>query len=120
LSYITRWYPREHQGTVLGILGAGNVGSAITKLGAPWVMLAYGWQGVVRLWAVLLVGAAAIFWVGSTEDPKQAARRASGEPAPCGRGSRDNHRRRAGAEIGGASFGNSVSREGCDRLENYG
>jgi NNP family nitrate/nitrite transporter-like MFS transporter len=81
LSYITRWYPKERHGTVLGILGAGNIGSAITKLGAPWVMLAYGWQGVARLWALLLVGAAAVFWLGSTEDPKQAARRASGESA---------------------------------------
>jgi len=35
LSYITRWYPRERHGTALGILGAGNAGSAITKLGAP-------------------------------------------------------------------------------------
>jgi NNP family nitrate/nitrite transporter-like MFS transporter len=81
LSYITRWYPRERHGTALGILGAGNVGSAVTKLGAPWVMLAYGWQGVARLWALLLLCAAAVFWLGSAEDPKQAARRASGQPA---------------------------------------
>jgi NNP family nitrate/nitrite transporter-like MFS transporter len=81
LSYITRWYPTEQHGTVLGILGAGNAGSAITKLGAPWIMLAYGWHGVARLWAVLLVSAAAVFWLGSTEDPTQAARRASGQPA---------------------------------------
>ena len=81
LSYITRWYPRERHGTALGILGAGNVGSAITKLGAPWVMLAYGWQGVARLWALLLLCAAAVFWLGSAEDPKQVARRASGQPA---------------------------------------
>jgi hypothetical protein len=51
LSYITRWYPSERHGTALGILGAGNTGSAITKLGAPWVMLAYGWHSVARLWA---------------------------------------------------------------------
>ena len=81
LSYITRWYPKEHHGTALGILGAGNAGSAITKLAAPWVMLAYGWQGVARLWALLLLGTAAVFWLGSTEDPKQAARRAPGQPA---------------------------------------
>jgi MFS transporter, NNP family, nitrate/nitrite transporter len=81
LSYITRWYPKERHGTALGILGAGNAGSAITKLGAPWVMLAYGWQGVARLWAVLLLCAAAVFWLGSAEDPKQTARRATGEPA---------------------------------------
>lgn len=82
LSYITRWYPRERHGTALGILGAGNAGSAITKLAAPWVMLAYGWQSVARLWAVLLLCAAAVFWLGSAEDPRQAARRAAGEPVP--------------------------------------
>jgi MFS transporter, NNP family, nitrate/nitrite transporter len=82
LPYITRWYPKERHGTALGILGAGNAGSAITKLGAPWVMLAYGWQSVARLWALLLLCTAAIFWLGSAEDPKQAARRAAGEPAP--------------------------------------
>jgi MFS transporter, NNP family, nitrate/nitrite transporter len=80
LSYITRWYPRERHGTALGILGAGNAGSVITKLGAPWVMLAYGWQGVARLWALLLLCAAAVFWLGSAEDPHQAARRAAGQP----------------------------------------
>lgn len=80
VPYIAQWYPRERHGTALGILGAGNVGSAITKLGAPWVMLAYGWQGVARLWALLLLSATAIFWLGSVEDPKQAARRASGQP----------------------------------------
>ena len=80
LSYITRWYPKERHGTALGILGAGNAGSAITKLAAPWVMLAYGWHSVARLWAVLLLCAAAVFWLGSAEDPKQAARRAAGEP----------------------------------------
>ena len=50
-------------------------------LGAPWVMLAYGWQGVARLWALMLLCTAAIFWLGSAEDPKQTARRAAGEPA---------------------------------------
>ena len=80
LSYITRWYPKERHGTALGILGAGNAGSAITKLAAPWVMLAYGWHSVARLWALLLLCAAAVFWLGSAEDPKQAARRAAGQP----------------------------------------
>ena len=64
-----------------GHTGASNAGSAITKLGAPWVMLAHGWQSVARLWALLLLCAAAVFWLGSVEDPKQAARRTSGQPA---------------------------------------
>jgi NNP family nitrate/nitrite transporter-like MFS transporter len=86
LSYIARWYPKERHGTALGIFGAGNAGSAVTKLGAPWVMIAWGWQGVARLWALLLLVMAAFFWVGSTEDPEQASRRASREPpAPLAR-----------------------------------
>jgi len=44
-------------------------------------MLAYGWQGVARLWALILLCTAAVFWLGSAEDPKQTARRAAGEPA---------------------------------------
>jgi len=44
-------------------------------------MLAHGWQSVARLWALLLLCAAAVFWLGSVEDPKQAARRTSGQPA---------------------------------------
>ncbi len=81
LSYIARWYPRERHGTALGIFGAGNAGAAITKLGAPWVMIAWGWQGVARLWALLLLATAALFWLGSSEDPEQTSRRASRQPA---------------------------------------
>ena len=80
LPYVTRWYPKERHGTALGILGAGNVGSAITKLAAPWVMLSYGWQGVARCWALLLLGTAAVFWSGSIEDPEQRVRQAAGQP----------------------------------------
>ncbi|HUA50596.1 MAG TPA: nitrate/nitrite transporter [Candidatus Sulfotelmatobacter sp.] len=81
LSYIARWYPRERHGTALGIFGAGNTGAALTKLAAPWVMEAWGWQSVARLWALLLLASAAIFWLGSSEDPEQASRRAAGQGA---------------------------------------
>ncbi len=40
-----------HQGTALGIFGAGNVGAAVTKFVAPFVMVAYGWHGVANVWA---------------------------------------------------------------------
>jgi MFS transporter, NNP family, nitrate/nitrite transporter len=82
LPYVTRWYPPERHGTALGILTAGNLGSDITKLGAPWVMLSYGWQSVAQLWALFLIGIVAVFWLGSTDDPEQRARRASGQPPP--------------------------------------
>ena len=42
IAYVSRWYPKEKQGTALGIFGMGNVGSAVTKLLAPMIMVAYG------------------------------------------------------------------------------
>lgn len=35
-----------------GIFGAGNIGAAaVTKFVAPFVMVAYGWQGMANVWA---------------------------------------------------------------------
>ena len=52
VAYVSRWYDAGHQGTALGIFGAGNVGAAVTKFVAPFVMVAYGWHGVAHVWAV--------------------------------------------------------------------
>ena len=38
IAYISRWYPREKQGTALGIFGVGNVGAAVTNFGAPFLL----------------------------------------------------------------------------------
>jgi sugar phosphate permease len=32
IAYVSKWYPKEKQGTALGVFGAGNVGAAVTKL----------------------------------------------------------------------------------------
>ena len=42
------------QGTALGIFGAGNVGAAVTKFVAPFVLVAYGWQTVAQVWALAI------------------------------------------------------------------
>ncbi len=52
VAYVSHWYPREKQGTALGIFGAGNVGAAVTKFGAPFVMVAFGWEAVANVWAL--------------------------------------------------------------------
>ncbi|MBI3230752.1 MAG: NarK/NasA family nitrate transporter [Burkholderiales bacterium] len=49
LPLASRWYPPEHQGTALGIAGAGNSGTAFAALFAPSLALAYGWQNVFGL-----------------------------------------------------------------------
>ncbi len=54
IAYVSRWYPQEKQGTALGIFGAGNVGAAVTKFLAPFVLVAFGWQMVAQVWAAAI------------------------------------------------------------------
>ena len=81
VAYVSRWFPPEKQGTALGIFGAGNVGAAVTKFVAPFVLVAYGWHAVAQIWAAALVVMAIIFWFTTRDDPVLTARRERGEPA---------------------------------------
>ncbi|MBJ3785125.1 MFS transporter [Devosia sediminis] len=78
VAYVSRFYPANRQGTALGIFGVGNVGAAVTKFLAPFVMLAWGWQSVAMIWAAALVVMAAVFWFNTTDDPVIIRRRAEG------------------------------------------
>jgi len=49
LPLASRWYPPQHQGTALGIAGAGNSGTAFAALFAPGLAAAFGWQNVFGL-----------------------------------------------------------------------
>lgn len=78
IAYVSKWYPKEKQGTALGIFGAGNVGAAVTKFTAPFVMVAFGWTTVAQVWAAVLVLTAIVFWLSSEDDPDLKERRATG------------------------------------------
>jgi MFS transporter, NNP family, nitrate/nitrite transporter len=78
IAYVSKWFPRETQGTALGIFGAGNVGAAVTKFAAPFIMVAYGWKTVANVWALAIAGMAIIFWLATRDDPQLEARRRSG------------------------------------------
>ena len=80
IAYVSRWYPKEKQGTALGIFGMGNVGAAVTKFTAPFIMVAYGWQTVAQIWAGALVVMAVIFWFTTSDDPALVARRREKRP----------------------------------------
>ncbi|MCL4765163.1 MAG: MFS transporter [Hyphomicrobiaceae bacterium] len=83
IAYVSKWYPGEKQGTALGIFGAGNVGAAVTKFIAPFVMVAYGWQAVANLWALAMAVMAVVFWVMTRDEPQLEARRKAGvKPQP--------------------------------------
>ena len=81
VAYVSRWFPKEKQGTALGIFGAGNVGAAVTKFLAPTLMVAFGWQFVAQAWAVALLATAAGFYLLTRDDPMLAERRRIGARA---------------------------------------
>ena len=82
IAYVSKWYPKEKQGTALGIFGAGNVGAAVTKFCAPFVLVAFGWTTVAQVWAIVLLVMAVVFWFTTDDDPQLKARREAGVKAP--------------------------------------
>ena len=78
VAYVSRFYPAGKQGTALGIFGVGNVGAAVTKFLAPFIMLAWGWQSVALIWAAALVVMAVVFWLATEDDPVIVQRRKTG------------------------------------------
>jgi len=59
-----RWYPPNMQGVVMGLAGAGNVGTVLDALFAPRLAAAFGWRAVFGLAiipAVIVLLAYAIF-----------------------------------------------------------
>jgi len=79
IAYVSRWYASDKQGTALGIFGMGNVGAAITNFGAPFLLVAYGWENVAKIYAAVLFAMAIIFWFTTEEDPVTKARKQRGE-----------------------------------------
>ncbi|NJM54978.1 MAG: MFS transporter [Verrucomicrobiae bacterium] len=83
IAYVSKWFPKDKQGTALGIFGAGNVGAAVTKFTAPVIMVAYGWKTVALIWAIVLAVTAVIFFLFTKDDPDLARRRETGQkPEP--------------------------------------
>ncbi len=82
VAYVSRWHDQASQGTALGIFGAGNVGAAVTKFLAPFVMVAWGWQGVANVWAAALALMGVAFWLFAKDDPQLVDRRARHVRAP--------------------------------------
>jgi MFS transporter, NNP family, nitrate/nitrite transporter len=80
VAYVSPFFPPGKQGTALGIFGAGNVGAAVTKFVAPFVLVAFGWHAVAEIWAAALVVMAIVFWFSTTDDPAFTARKGGQVP----------------------------------------
>ena len=69
--YVARWFRKDQQGMAMGIFGAGNAGSSLTKLIAPSLIAIGGWQLVPNVYAAVMLVTAILFWFFSFHDPKQ-------------------------------------------------
>jgi len=64
-----RWYPPNMQGIVMGLAGAGNIGTVIDALFAPRLAAAYGWRAVFGLALVPAVLVLLAYTIFSREAP---------------------------------------------------
>ena len=55
LSLGSGWFPPQHKGLAMGLVGAGNVGTALSVLVAPPLAQWLGWQAVYGVAAVAIL-----------------------------------------------------------------
>jgi NNP family nitrate/nitrite transporter-like MFS transporter len=85
IAYTSAWFPRERQGTALGVFGAGNAGSAVTAIFAPTMLSSLtdggtnleGWRTLPRIYAVALLVTAVAFWFLTHTRIPEAGRKAT-------------------------------------------
>lgn len=70
LPLASRWYPPEHQGTALGIAGAGNSGTVLASLFVPTLAVWFGWNSVFGLALIPLGIALAVYCLAAKDSPE--------------------------------------------------
>lgn len=58
---VSSWTPAKRQGFALGIFGAGNVGTAMTTFGMPFLLASLGWRITFRVYAAILIVVAVVY-----------------------------------------------------------
>ncbi|MFZ5526474.1 MAG: MFS transporter [Pseudomonadota bacterium] len=69
LSLGSGWFPPRHKGLAMGLVGAGNVGTAVSVLIAPPLAQAFGWQTVYGLAALAICLPMIVMIVFAKEPP---------------------------------------------------
>ena len=69
VPFVSRWYPPEKQGFVLGIFGMGNVGTAIVARVAPTLVGTGGWTLPFPVFGALALATAALYWFTGSDAP---------------------------------------------------
>ena len=90
LPLASRWYPPQHQGTAMGIAGAGNSGTVLAALFAPALAAAFGFQNVFGLACIPLLLVLLVFAACAKDAPVPVARKTLGDYAQVLVGNRDS------------------------------
>lgn len=62
IAYVAKWFKQERQGFAMGVFGAGNAGSALTKMVGPAIIAYGGWQFLPKVYAGIMLITAIGFW----------------------------------------------------------
>ena len=67
--YVARFFPPARRGFAMGFFGAGTSGAAVNLFVTPILLNLYGWRMVPKIYAVMLLVTALIFWLAAAPDP---------------------------------------------------
>ncbi|SMO60967.1 MFS transporter [Melghirimyces algeriensis] len=70
IAYVSRWYPPEKQGLVLGITGMGNFGTAVAGFTVPTIVASLGVSWAFWTWGILVGMMALLFWLVTQDLPR--------------------------------------------------
>ncbi|MEN9544649.1 MAG: hypothetical protein RLZZ598_1482 [Pseudomonadota bacterium] len=83
LSLGAGWFPPQHKGLAMGLVGAGNVGTAVSVLVAPPLAQWLGWQTVYAVAAVAILIPVIVMVLFAKEPPDVDAHAGLREHAAC-------------------------------------
>lgn len=82
IAYVAKWFEQDRQGFAMGVFGAGNAGSALTKIIGPSIIAAGaatatsaadGWRFLPKVYAVIMLVTALGFWFCSYDNKAHRA-----------------------------------------------
>jgi len=69
ITFVSKWYPPQKQGLILGIAGMGNLGAAVASYTIPIVLASYGISWVFWGLALALGVTTLVLWMGTQDSP---------------------------------------------------